>query len=70
MDLEDPENQELLRDPLQQFLRQHQQQETPTTGLWGTFPKYSTENEGTLETSSTTYSAISGQTLESQASIH
>jgi hypothetical protein len=69
-DLEDPEGQEHLKDPLQQYLRQHQQEETPMTGLWGTFPKYSTEIGRTPETSSTPYSDTSGLTLESRASIH
>jgi hypothetical protein len=64
-DLVDLEDQEYLKDPLQQ----HQQQETPTTGLWGTFPKYSTEKERTPELSSTIYWDISEQTPESQASI-
>jgi hypothetical protein len=33
-DLEDPEDQERLKDPLQQYLRQPRQEETPMTGLW------------------------------------
>jgi hypothetical protein len=53
-DLEDPEDPESLKDPLQQYLRQHQP-ETQTTGLWETCPKYSTENERTQGTSSTQY---------------
>ena len=57
-DLADPEVQDSLKDPLQQFLRQPQPQ-TPTTGLWGTFPKYSTENESTPEHSLTRYSGTS-----------
>jgi hypothetical protein len=69
-DLADLEDQEYLKDPLQQYLRQHQQQETLTTGLWGTFPKYSTEKERTPESSSTTYWDTSKQTPESRASIH
>jgi hypothetical protein len=54
-DLEDLEGQadpESLRDPLQQYLRQPQP-ETQTTGLWETYPKYSTENAQTQGTSST-----------------
>jgi hypothetical protein len=43
-DLEGPADPESLRDPLQQYLQQFQP-ETQTTGLWGTYPKYSTENE-------------------------
>src|SRR5580693_1526025 len=50
--LEDPEDPESLRDPLQQYLRQLQP-ETQTTGLWETYPKYSTGNEQTQGTSST-----------------
>jgi hypothetical protein len=69
-DLVDQEDQEHLKDPLEQYLQQHQQQETPMTGLWGTFPKYSTEKERTPEPSSTTYWDTSEQTPESRASIH
>jgi hypothetical protein len=69
-DLVDLEDQEYLKDPLQQYLQQHQQQETPTTGLWGTFPKYSMEIERTSEPSLTTCWDTSEQTPESQASIH
>jgi hypothetical protein len=53
-DLEGPEDPESLKDPLQQYLRQHQP-EMQTTGLWETYPKYSTENEQTQGTSSTQY---------------
>src|SRR5580693_8810220 len=66
--LEDPEDLESLKDPLQQYLRQSQP-ETQTTGLWETYPKYSTENEQTRGTSSTQYWDTSAPTLESQASI-
>jgi hypothetical protein len=52
--LEGPEDPESLKDPLQQYLWQHQP-ETQTTGLWETYPRYSTENERTHETSSTRY---------------
>jgi hypothetical protein len=69
-DLADPEDQEYLKDPLQQYLRQHQQQEMPTTGLWETFPKYLMERERMPESSSTIYWDTSEQTPESQASIH
>jgi hypothetical protein len=68
--LEDLKDQELLKDPLQQYLWQHQQEEMPMIGLWGTFPKYSMETERMPETSSTPYLDTSGQTLESRASIH
>jgi hypothetical protein len=51
-DLEDLEDPESLKDPLQQYLRQSQP-ETQTTGLWETYPKYSTENAQTQGTSST-----------------
>ena len=68
--LEDLKDQELLKDPLQQYLWQHQQEETPMIGLWGTFPKYSMETKRMPETSSTPYSDTSGLTLESRASIH
>jgi hypothetical protein len=43
-DLEDPVDPESLKDPLQQYLQQLQP-ETQTTGLWETYPKYSTGNE-------------------------
>jgi hypothetical protein len=66
-DLEGPNDQESLKDPLQQYLRRHQP-ETQTTGLWGTYPKYLTENEQTPGTSSTQYSDIFAPTPESQAS--
>jgi hypothetical protein len=66
----DPEDQERLRDPLQQYLQQPQQEETPTTGLWETFPRYSTENAGMQGHSSIPYSDTSEPTLEYQASIH
>jgi hypothetical protein len=69
-DLEDPEDQEHLKDPLQQYLQQTQQEETRTTGLWETFPRYSTEIERMPETSSTPYSATSEQMPESPALIH
>jgi hypothetical protein len=69
-DLEDPEDQERLKDPLQQYLQQSQQEETPMTGLWGTFPKYLTGNERTPEPSSIPYSDTSRLTPESRASIH
>jgi hypothetical protein len=69
-DLEDQEDQERLRDPLQQYLQQYQQEETQTTGLWGTFPKYLTETERTPETFSTPYLATSEQTPESPVSTH
>jgi hypothetical protein len=59
-DPEDPEDQEHLRDPLQQT-----QEETQTTGLWETFPKYLTETARTPEPSSTLYSDTSEQTQES-----
>jgi hypothetical protein len=54
-DLAGPEDQDYLKDPLQQYLWQDQQQETPTTGLWETYPKYSTETERMPEPSSTIY---------------
>jgi hypothetical protein len=68
-DLADPEDQEYLKDPLQRYLRQPQE-ETQTTGLWGTSPRYSTETARTPEPSSTLYSATSKQTLESPALTH
>jgi hypothetical protein len=67
-DLEDLEDQECLKDPLQQYLWQPQQQETLMIGLWETFPRYSTENEATPETSLTPYSDTSEPTPEYQAS--
>jgi hypothetical protein len=70
VDLADPEDRERLKDPLQQYLQQHQQQETPMTGLWETFPKYLTEIEKMPESSLTTYWDTSERTPESQASIH
>jgi hypothetical protein len=63
-DPEDPEDQEYLKDPLQQYLRQAQE-EMQMTGLWGTFPKYSTETARMPEPSSTLYSATSEQMRES-----
>jgi hypothetical protein len=69
VDLVDPEDQERLKDPLQQYLWQSQE-ETQTTGLWETFPKYSMETARTLEPSLTPYSATSEQTQESPALIH
>jgi hypothetical protein len=53
-DLEDPEVQESLKDPLQQYLWQPQP-ETQMIGLWETYPRYLTENEQTLGTSSMQY---------------
>jgi hypothetical protein len=69
-DLADLEHQERLRDPLQQYLRQSQQEETPTIGLWETYPKYLTESERTPEHSSTLYLGTSERMQESLASIH
>jgi hypothetical protein len=63
VDLADLEDQERLKDPLQQYLWQSQE-ETQTTGLWETFPKYSMETERMPEPSSTSYSATSEQTQE------
>jgi hypothetical protein len=69
-DLEDPEDQERLKDPLQQYLRQPRQEETPMTGLWGTFPRYSTENKRMPGPSLIPYSDTSEPMPEYQASIH
>jgi hypothetical protein len=68
-DLADPEDQEHLKDPLQQYLRQTQE-ETQTTGLWETFPKYLTETARMPEPSSTLYSATSEQMQESPDLTH
>jgi hypothetical protein len=69
-DQEDQEDQERLKDPLQQYLRQPRQEETPMTGLWGTFPRYLMENEGMPGHSSIPYSDTSEPTPGYQASIH
>jgi hypothetical protein len=69
-DLEDPEeDQERLKDPLQQYLRQPQPP-TQTIGLWETYPQYSTEIELKHEPSSTRSSLTSEPIHEFRASIH
>jgi hypothetical protein len=70
VDLVDPEDQEYVKDPLQQYLQQHQQQETLMTRSWEIFHKYSTERGDMPGPSLTTCWDTFKQTLESQASIH